>query len=178
MGRFLYHFSLVEQQLDAAITKLFKLDPEYAPIVTANFDFYKKLQVMRCAVDLQTKAGKQIRKAKRTFSGIGEMNDDRQVVVHSAFGPAEPDGVQFRRRVAKGKLKSEALLWSEKELEQRFKKLQRLETSLKQIIVELEPEQIKWPPTANVAPLPAHLSPAFFWEHTPLPLREIGKGSR
>jgi hypothetical protein len=133
---------------------------------------------MRCAVDLQTKAGKQIRKAKRTFSGIGEMNDDRQVVVHSAFGPAEPDGVQFRRRVAKGKLKSEALLWSEKELEQRFKKLQRLETSLKQIIVELEPEQIKWPPTANVAPLPAHLSPAFFWEHTPLPLREIGKGSR
>jgi hypothetical protein len=92
VGRFLYHFSRVEQQLDAAITKLFKLDSQYAPIVTANFDFYKKLQVVRCAVDLQTKAGKQIRNAKKTLGGIEAINNDRQVVAHSPFENAKGNG--------------------------------------------------------------------------------------
>jgi hypothetical protein len=36
VGRFFYHFSRMELQLDTAIAKLFKLDPLYAPIVTAN----------------------------------------------------------------------------------------------------------------------------------------------
>ena len=156
VGRFLYHFSRVEQQLDAAITKLFRLDPQYAPIVTANFDFYKKLQVVRCAVDLQTKPGKQIRNAKTTLGGIDAINNDRQVVAHSPFEDAEGNGVRFNRTVAKGELKIEALVWREKDFEARFTKLQRLEAKLKQIVGELEPKKIKWPPSANVAPLPAH----------------------
>jgi 3-methyladenine DNA glycosylase/8-oxoguanine DNA glycosylase len=178
VGRFVYYFSRVEQQLDAAITKLFKLDPAYAPIVTANLDFYKKLQVVQCAVDLQTKAGMQITNAKRTLNRVAEVNNDRQVVAHSPFDAGDPDGVQFKRTVAKGQLKIEACHWTEKEFEQRFKKLKRLEANLEQIIKKLEPKKIKWPPAANTAPLPAYLSPAFFGENTPLALGESAKRSR
>jgi hypothetical protein len=49
VGRFFYHFGRVELQLDAAITKLFKLDPVYAPIITANIDFVRKLNIAETA---------------------------------------------------------------------------------------------------------------------------------
>jgi hypothetical protein len=94
--------------------------------------------------------------------------------------------VRFNRTVAKGQLKIEALVWSEKEFEARFTKLQRLESKLKQIVDELEPKRIKWPPSTNVAPLPAHFAPTFFsplvdvtnQASGPLPLQVEARESR
>jgi hypothetical protein len=50
VGRFLYFFSRVEMQLDAAITKIFKIDPNIAPIVTTNIDFARKVSIVQSAV--------------------------------------------------------------------------------------------------------------------------------
>jgi hypothetical protein len=157
--------------LDAAITKLFKLDPAYAPIITANIDFVRKLNIAETAARL---SGKSISiDAGKTFDTIrGLNNPPRQVVAHSPFDEAEDgDGVQFKRTIAKGELKTEDPLWTERQFEEHFNTLQRLEGELQQLVTELEPERIKWPEAA-------YLSPAFFWEHTPLPLRESVKGSR
>jgi hypothetical protein len=186
VGRFFYHFGRVELQLDEAITKLFNLDPAYAPIVTANFDFYKKLNVVRCAAALQAKAGMQIINVKRTLGGIEQMNNDRQVLAHSSFQEAEGE-VRFKRTTAKGKLKAEEALWTVTDFAGRFRKLQRLEAELKQIVGGLEPKRIKWPKAASLAPLPAaYLAPAFFMylgdatnrSGTPLALREAARRER
>jgi len=156
VGRFLYHFSRVEQQLDLAITKLFKLDPEYAPIVTANIDFSRKVNIVQTAVGLQVqKSGKSFSiDVDKTFGAIKGMNDPpRQTVAHSLFDAGEPDGVQFKRTVARGKLDVKDPFWRQTEFEKHFSILRRLQTELQTIIVELEPERIEWPPSANVAPL-------------------------
>ena len=86
VGRYLYYFSRVEAQLDEAITKLFKLNPETAPIVTANIDFNKKRYIVHSAVNYQkSKSGKPVENVDKTFGKIASENDERQVVAHSAF---------------------------------------------------------------------------------------------
>jgi hypothetical protein len=39
VGRFLYHFSRVEQKIDQAIIKLLAIDEKVAPAVTGGIDF-------------------------------------------------------------------------------------------------------------------------------------------
>ena len=56
VGRFLYHFSRVEMQLDAAITTICKLDPRYAPIITGNIDFARKVTIVQRAVGLHNES--------------------------------------------------------------------------------------------------------------------------
>jgi hypothetical protein len=148
VGRFLYYFSRVELQLDDAITKLFKLDPTYAPIVTANIDFFKKRNIVQCAVDLHTKSGKRISvDAKEVFDEVERMNARRRVVAHSAF-EAEAGGVRFARAVADKELKRLDPLWEKEKFQGYFGTLEQLEKKLQQIIRELEPEMIEWPRAA------------------------------
>jgi hypothetical protein len=190
VGRFFYHFGRVDLQLDEAITKLFKLDPAYAPIITSNIDFVRKVNIVEAAVALQANSGKPISvDVEKIFGTIRGMNNPpRQVVAHSPFEETKA-GVQFKRTVAKGgELKAEDPLWTETKFEEHFKTLQRLEGELTQIIGELEPDRIKWPNAASLAPLPAaYLAPAFFMylgdatdrSGTPLALREAaGRASR
>jgi hypothetical protein len=147
VGRFLHYFSRVELQLDDAIVKLFKLDLKTAPIITANIDFSRKLNIVRTAVNRQQKPkGQGILSidADNTFKRIASMNDDRQVVAHSAF-ESEADGVKFRRAVAKKHLRHDDPHWTEKDFKDRFAKLQTLEGELKLIVGEIEPDRILWP---------------------------------
>ena len=42
VGRFLYHFAKLENQIDVAFAKLFELDTSYAEIITGSVDFLKR----------------------------------------------------------------------------------------------------------------------------------------
>ncbi len=90
VGRFLYHFSRVEMQLNEAIIKLFKLDPEAGAIITANIEFFKKLYIVQCAVSYQeSKSTSPIANVEKIFNRIASENQARQIVAHSAFEDLE-----------------------------------------------------------------------------------------
>jgi len=144
VGRFFYHFSRMELQLDTAIAKLFKLDPLYAPIVTANMSFMNKVYALRSAL---TQLGID---ADATIKDIITINDQQRVVIaHGAFEP-EQNGVTFTRVTAKKELKAEPCNLKEAEFQAFFQKLEQLEGDLKKIIPELEPEKVVWPPGGYV----------------------------
>jgi hypothetical protein len=146
VGRFLYHFSRVEEQLDEAITKLFKLNLETAKIVTVNIDFNRKRYIVHSAVNHQnSKALKPIADVDATFNDICKENNARQVVAHSAFEADASDGVKFERIVAKKELKSVILHWTENDFRSHFEALGRLEAKLVEIVNKLEPDRIVWP---------------------------------
>jgi len=42
VGRFLYHFALLEHQIDVALAKLFELDANSANTITGSVDFVKR----------------------------------------------------------------------------------------------------------------------------------------
>jgi hypothetical protein len=141
VGRFFYHFSRMELQLDTAIAKLFKLDPLYAPIVTANMNFVKKVDAVQCALS----QGKFTIDSEATIKAIMDINNKRVVIAHSTFEP-EGNGVTFTRITANKELKAEPCSWNEMEFQVFFQRLESLESDLKKIIPELQPEKVVWPP--------------------------------
>jgi hypothetical protein len=58
VGRFMYHFALVEQKIDQAVIKLLGLDARNAPIVIGLLDFAKKAELVRTSADLQAQTAK------------------------------------------------------------------------------------------------------------------------
>jgi hypothetical protein len=151
VGRLFYHFSRMELQLDAAIAKLFKLDPLYAPIVTANMSFMKKIDTVRCALS----QGKFSIDAEKTINAIISINEKQRVVAaHYAFDPI-PGGVEFAvefaRVTAKKELGTKSDRWTETQFRACFKQLEQLESDLKRIISELEPEKVVWPPGGYIS---------------------------
>src|SRR5262249_18265323 len=134
-------FSRVEVQLDAAITKLFKLDPNVAPIVTSNIDFARKVQIVRSAVQYQNENAPNKISAVVEFSEVYEMNTDRQIVAHNSFEPDGAEAVQFKRSIAHKKLQQIDPRWSKDQFEQRYNKLQELEANLTKMIGELDADR-------------------------------------
>src|SRR5262249_26977731 len=101
VGRFQYHFARVEQKIDQAVIKLLDLDETAAPIVTGSVDFAKKLNLVRTSANGQAANDQDREFAERACREVFQINDKRQIVVHSSFEPGPTGGVQFRRTVAK-----------------------------------------------------------------------------
>jgi hypothetical protein len=179
VGRFLYRFARVESRLDEAITKLFKLDHETARIVATNIDFFKKRNIVLCAVKHQnSNAATPIEGMDTTFSAIANQNDARNIVAHSAFEPDPNDGVRFKRTVATTELQILDPHWTEENFKQHFTTLEALERDLEEVVRKLEPDRIKWfPPRSH----PAFSGPDEGWlgtpQGSPAVLLEFGLGS-
>jgi hypothetical protein len=142
VGRFAYHFSRLEEQLNSAIIRLFKLDETTADIITANIDFARKLNIVQSAVNEQNARADQATLKKLiedTFAGIFAVNMERQIVAHSAFEPHTMGGVQFKRTVARGHLNRMDPHWSEDKFKSEFDKMQRLERNLEDILRQIKP---------------------------------------
>ena len=97
VGRFLYHFAKLENQIDVAFAKLFELDTSYAEIITGSVDFLRGTTWSPTATLQQTKE-KEHGQVQETLSKVPAHNNARVVVAHSHFEP-EGDGVRFTRVV-------------------------------------------------------------------------------
>jgi hypothetical protein len=142
IGRFSYHFSRLDEQLNSAIVHLFKLEEATADIITSNIDFARKLNIVHSAVNEQNASPEQewLRKSiKETFGALYAVNMERQVVAHSAFEPDDKDGVQFRRTVARGQLNRLDPHWSEDKFHKEFEKMQKLERELENVLRHIKP---------------------------------------
>jgi hypothetical protein len=139
VGRFLYHFANLENQIDRAFAKLFDLSDNSANMITGSVDFYKRFNFVLTAVLDQTKDKKGQEQAERILNKVKQHNDDRQVIAHSRFEPAG-DGVKFTRVVAReGSVKIPTPTWSKKEFEDRYAAMQKLEKQLERLVGKLKP---------------------------------------
>ncbi len=73
-----------------------------------------------------------------------DINNKRQIVIHSSFRPADDGGVQFERTVAReGRVRVDDQVWTDKEFSKHYEKMVELETALDQLIKLIKPvEQV------------------------------------
>jgi hypothetical protein len=142
VGRFNYHFGHLEEKLNAAIAKLFKLDDASASILTANIDFVRKVYIVRSAVIAQNASPKEkwlTKEIHAAFSAVLDVNNDRQIVAHASFEPNGNDEVVFKRIVARKKLVPNQIVWTKEKFEQRFDQMRRLDRELEKILRHIQP---------------------------------------
>ena len=144
VGKFLYHFSLLEQEIDDGIGKLLGIGAGAVDIVTANMDFSRKVNVLRSAEGFKAAIPDSARekKLKETFKAILALNDDRKIVAHCSFSYGKESGaVVFRRAVASKELKVENIEWDDKKFQESFTKADEVRASVHQLIEEMKPYQ-------------------------------------
>jgi hypothetical protein len=112
VGRFLYHFSRVEQKIDQAIIKLLDIDEKVAPVVTGGIDFARKVKLVKNCAKEQANNPADEEFADNTCNEVFKINEDRQIVAHSSFEPVSDGGVQFKRTATKdGRVRT--LVWTD-----------------------------------------------------------------
>jgi len=134
VGRFLFHFSKVELELNLTIAKLFEMKEDSAEIIAANIDFNRKLYLLSSIVDLQAadKSPSWKESAETLISDIRAINNPpRQIVAHSSFeaGPQD-NSVRFQRVVARETLKREEPVWTKETFDGYFSKMTSCERRL------------------------------------------------
>jgi hypothetical protein len=139
VGRFLYHFAHLENQIDAALAKLFELDPNSANMITGSVDFYKRFNLVLTATLAQIDDEKKQKRVGKLLNKVRTYNDGRQVVAHSRFEPLD-DGVKFTRIVAReGTVKVPDETWSKQDFENKFRGMQQLVKQLKDVVARVKP---------------------------------------
>ncbi|MGA9601875.1 MAG: hypothetical protein WBS22_16765 [Methylocystis sp.] len=144
VGEFLYHFSLLEQEVDGGIGKLLGIGAGAVDIVTANMDFARKVSVLCSAESFKATIPDKSRKKKlqATFSAIMALNDKRKIVAHCCFSTGEATGaVAFRRAVATKELKVETIEWTEAQFQEFFEEAKALTAKVHRLIEEMTPYQ-------------------------------------
>ena len=116
VGMFLYYFSPVEMQLDAAITTISNSPPDTCRSSPSSIGFARKVDIVQRAVAVHN-AGPSKKIKMDTFSELLDVNGHRVIIAHSSFEPDGSDAVQFGR----------GPWWTKLQFEQRCWKLQRLE---------------------------------------------------
>lgn len=142
VGRFFYHFSLVEQKIDEGIGKILDIEGAALSIVIANIDFVRKVNVLRCSESSKAAIPDKERKKflQETFSGVLALNEQRKIVAHCPFYPGKDLGsVIFRRTVATKNLNVENVEWRAAEFGSYFQKARNLTKRLEDIVQNLVP---------------------------------------
>ncbi|MGE0061430.1 MAG: hypothetical protein AB7T86_05055 [Xanthobacteraceae bacterium] len=133
VGRFLYEFALVEDGINGCITDILQLKGDAADVVAHSVDFFRKANLLR-TVAMNTGPAADRTKITKLFSAIAEQNNNRVMLAHSVFEPAEGGGVQFRRTVAKdGAVKKQDPLWTHKDFAASYNRLQEICEQLKEL---------------------------------------------
>jgi hypothetical protein len=139
VGRFFYHFALVEQKIDQAVIKLSDLDEKVAPVV-ASLDFGRKVELVRGSARAQLTEAKDRQFATDTCNKVHELNMDRRMIAHSYFEPATGGSVQFGKIITKdGKVLNIAEPWSATKFSERFRDMEALTRELDKLILLIKP---------------------------------------
>jgi hypothetical protein len=140
VGRFLYHFANLENQVDAGLVKLFELSSNTADMIKGSVDFLKRFNLVRTATLYQIRDQNDERKrVDKILKKVIAHNNDRQVAAHSRFEPAG-DGVKFTRVVARdGTVTIPDETWSKHDFETKYGAMQELVQQLEQVVAQVKP---------------------------------------
>ena len=138
VGLFMYHFANLENQIDAAVAKLFELKDNTAQMINGSVDFLKRYNLVHTAVRYQVDDN-EYKRLKKILTKVTEHNNARQAVAHSRFQPAG-DGVKFTRVVARdGTLKIPDETWSKQKFDTQCKAMQGTTKELQEMVAKLKP---------------------------------------
>ena len=138
VGRYQYNFSKIERALDVGIARALDLNEGAALIVCANMDLKKKIDTVKSIIRLQfNDEDRSIEKLLNKISGIN--SPDRQTVIHSSFESNGDDGVTFTRIVARGELEKKPIIWTLKDFENNFSKMEKAAVELEKLVQNLKP---------------------------------------
>jgi hypothetical protein len=130
VGRFLYDFALVEQEINERIAAILNLKGDAADVVSNSVDFFRKANILR-TIAFETAPPEEKDAIGKLFSMIAKENDNRVLMAHSSFEPANEEGVQFSRTVARdGKVTVHDPLWTKQQFEQASARLTDIQGKL------------------------------------------------
>ena len=135
VGRFMYHFALLEGALNTGIEKLLGLRSLEGAIATANMPLRSKIHILKSVVNLK---GGPVEWVK-TFDEVVDFSTVRNTVAHTIFGPEAGGGVRFLAVKAKTRLTFQNTVWTERDFLEHSKRARSLSERVSQIIETIEP---------------------------------------
>lgn len=146
----MHDFATLETEINERITDILQLKGNAADVIAHDLPFFKKLNLLNIVAH-ETAPENEKKNIDDIFKAIAAHNNNRILMAHSAFEPAENDLVQFRRTTASNaKIKVLDPLWSKKQFEDAFvklnetyQKLRALRPSLTYKVIEGRPELIR-----------------------------------
>ena len=137
VGRFLYHFALLEETMNALIGQALKLDADQTAIVGRSVPLHKKVELLQAVIQAQPRQDEAWKQAVvSTFNKISTLNGDRNIVAHHAFCGDPSGGAVFRVAGIHQKskaLKREPVLWTPTDFETKCENAERLRAELERI---------------------------------------------
>ncbi|MGN6849440.1 MAG: hypothetical protein ACTHJK_08220 [Sphingomicrobium sp.] len=137
VGRFMYHWALLEGSINDGIGKLLGLGDLEEAIATNNMQFRSKVHILKTLVNL--KGGKDWAKAAlKDIEEISDLSAHRNIVAHTVFGPDNNQkAVRFLAVKAKGKLTFPNTVWTVPDFNARCKRIAELRKRVDQIVFDL-----------------------------------------
>ena len=103
-------------------------------------DFGKKLNLLWAVANQQATNDKGREFVDNTCKAVFAVNDDRLLVIHSSFEPAQTGGVQFKRTVPKkGRVRVGDQVWGDKKFSDQYTKMKKLADDLDKLIDVTKP---------------------------------------
>jgi hypothetical protein len=118
---------------------LFELPTDSAETVCANIDLFKKLNIVRSALNDQDVDKGHEKQICRLFSRIETINNQRVIAAHANFDANVSDGVVFNRVSAKTGLQRSSSTWTEKKCSEMFAEMEALRRELHTLAQTLAP---------------------------------------
>lgn len=138
VGRFIYHWALLESTLNSGVRKVLGLGVLEGAIVANNMQCRAKIHIIKTYVNLVGDGAEAWRKvAVKNLEAIASMSDKRNVVAHVPFGPHKGGGVDFITIKAKGKLAFPDMVWSKADFNRECHLMSDLAEALDQTIDKL-----------------------------------------
>ena len=111
VGRFLYHFANLEDEINQALTKLLKLSPVAADWIIHNVSFARRFNFVYVVALDQIKDRKGHSQVKKILGKVIQHkviqhNEDRNLMAHSRFEPTN-NGAKKMTSWPKGKFKAQ-----------------------------------------------------------------------
>src|SRR4051794_31013541 len=132
VGRFLYHFALLEETVNDLMGQVLSLSDEQAAMTGWAIQTRKKLDLLEAAIqDQDGKDAAWKKRARSALNQVHELSDERNIVAHSPFGSHESGGVIFRRVTISGPKKQPKALqrtpkrWTPKQLDAKCERMDR-----------------------------------------------------
>jgi hypothetical protein len=137
VGRFMYHFALLESAINDGIGKLLSLGPLEMAIATFNMQFRAKMNVLKAIVKLRGGEADWAKAAINDIEAIVNLSVDRNTVAHTVFGPDKNDTVRFLTVKARDELKYPNTVWSIDDFRERWDKARELRDKVDALVARM-----------------------------------------
>jgi hypothetical protein len=137
VGRFIYHFALLESAINDAIGKLLGMGTFEEAIATFNMQFRAKTNILKAIVNLKGGNADWAKQALKDIEAIVTLSTDRNTAVHTVFGPDGKDAVRFLTVKARDELKYPETIWRDSDFEQKWQQAVDLRVRVEEMVKRL-----------------------------------------